>query len=176
MSDNGKFRIKSAYYSGFCLFFGPLAAGLLFFSAPLLSQESPTPSDTPAAEVPSASATPAPAEDTGKIDVMKNVLLSETVEQPLRQDQARELLKDQNAHPALIEILNSDQNISAKIIICQTIAAKSSQLLPSISNNSYIPATFIDPLFKNLKTENPELSDWAAKALVRCHDGVPARL
>ena len=113
--------------------------------------------------------------DTPAIRVGIEVLLNESVEMPLRQSQARALLQDVQALGALVELLDKNNNITVKIIICKAIASGSSQIQPLDGQREQLKA-FIEPLFKNLVSENAELSLWAAQALSKCHDGVTNRL
>lgn len=112
------------------------------------------------------------------IQAMVKILLAESTDPAQRQLLAEALLKDpsaEQAQQALINILESDNNISAKIIICQAIAARPNPLLTTNSQRSPSP-DFIDPLFKALLGDNPELSAVAAQALAKCRNGLAAKL
>jgi len=113
------------------------------------------------------------AEGTSIIDVMIKVVLSDTTEQQLRLANAQALLGNPQAHQALIDVLENSENTSAKMIICRAIATRKEDFL---NGQAMIPATFIEPLFKALKSDDIKLSSWASAALARCHDGVTDRL
>ncbi len=110
-----------------------------------------------------------------KITVMVETLLSNNLEAARRKAIADALLADPKAHPALIKVLNGDDHITAKIIICQSIALQNDSFLP-LQNQSGFDQSFIDPLFKALFSKNTDLSLAAAHALVKCRDGVTTRL
>jgi len=112
------------------------------------------------------------------IQAMVKTLLTENADPSLRQVQAQALLQYPNAEQAqraLINILKSDNNTSAKIIICQAVAAQPNPLLTAGKQPELSP-DFIDPLFKALLSDNAELSAVAAQALSKCRDGVPGKL
>ena len=115
---------------------------------------------------------------TPAIQAMVKTLLTENADPSLRQVQAQALLQYPNAEQAqraLINILKSDNNTSAKIIICQAVAAQPNPLLTA-SKQPELSPDFINPLFKALLSDNAELSAVAAQALSKCRDGVPGKL
>jgi len=115
---------------------------------------------------------------TPAIQAMVKTLLTENADPSLRRVQAQALLQSPNAdqaQPALINILKSDNNTSAKIIICQAVAARPNPLLTASKQPALSPE-FIDPLFQALISDNAELSTVAGQALSKCHDGVPGKL
>lgn len=93
--------------------------------------------------------------------------MSDQAEASVRLNQARALLSDSQAHPKLIEILNKNNNTTAKIFICRAIASRSGEILP-LNGSQVLPESFIDPLFKTLFSENTELSSWSAQAIASC--------
>jgi HEAT repeat protein len=112
------------------------------------------------------------------IQAMVKTLLTENADPSLRKVQAQALLQYPNAdqaQQALIDILNSNNNTSAKVIICQAVAAQPNPLLTGNDQATLLPE-FIDPLFKALTSDNTELSAVAAQALAKCRDGVPEKL
>jgi len=120
---------------------------------------------TPAADS-SPSDTPNPTSPA--IQALLDGLLSEKTDLTVRINQTRALLLDPAAHPALIDILLKDNHLSAKRIICRTIAVQNNDNLP-IDGDPVVPAEFIDPLFTSLSSQDDELSAWAAQALARFH-------
>ena len=118
------------------------------------------------------------SEVTPAIQAMVKTLLTENADPSLRRVQAQALLQSPNAEQAqqaLINILKSDNNTSAKIIICQAVAARPNPLLTA-NNHPQLSSEFIDPLFKALYSDNDELSAVAAQALSKCRDGIPGKL
>jgi len=112
--------------------------------------------------------TDVPAEAvTPTIQALLDGLMSDQAEASVRLNQARALLSDSQAHPKLIEILNKNNNTSAKIFICRAIASRSGEILP-LNGSQVLPESFIDPLFKTLFSENTELSSWSAQAIASC--------
>lgn len=112
------------------------------------------------------------------IQAMVKTLLTESADPALRQLQAEALLQDDNtvqAQQALIDILQSDNDVSAQIIICQAIAARPNPLLAA-GHPTSLSADFIDPLFKALLGDNPKLSSVAAQALSKCRNGLTEKL
>lgn len=109
--------------------------------------------------------TDVPAEAvTPTIQALLDGLMSDQAEASVRLNQARALLSDSQAHPKLIEILNKNNNTTAKIFICRAIASRSGEILP-LNGSQVLPESFIDPLFKTLFSENTELSSWSAQAI-----------
>ena len=100
------------------------------------------------------------------IQAMVETLLTETAEPSLRQLQAQAILLSnaEQAQQALITILKSDNHTSAKIIICQAVAARPNPLLTAGRQPELSPY-FIDPLFQALFSDNDELAAVAAQAL-----------
>jgi len=112
--------------------------------------------------------TDVPAEAvTPTIQALLDGLMSDQAEASVRLNQARALLSDSQAHPKLIEILNKNNNTTAKIFICRAIASRSGEILP-LNGSQILPESFIDPLFKTLFSENAELSSWSAQAIASC--------
>jgi len=109
------------------------------------------------------------------IQAMVKTLLTENADPSLRQVQAQALLQSEQAQRALINILKSDNNNSAKIIICRAVAAQPNPLLTTNKQPDLSP-DFIDPLFDALISDNAELSAAAAQALAKCRDGIPGKL
>ncbi|MCP4708325.1 MAG: HEAT repeat domain-containing protein, partial [Planctomycetes bacterium] len=104
-----------------------------------------------------------------------DTLLDEKNDNSQRIKMAQALIQTPKAYPALIGILNQNNHLSTKIIICQVIAEGPSQIRPFDSTEKFSPE-FIDALFKSLLSENTELSQNAASALARCHNGIPQKL
>ncbi len=123
--------------------------------------------------------TPPPAVETpSKNDLMIQVVRNPDTPLELRQANAQALLQDPQAHSALIEIFQTGSDngdITARIIICQAIAALNNELVIDQSVRA-VPKSFIEPLFQSLLSGHTELSSWAAQALVKCRDGVSERL
>ncbi|MBN1846705.1 MAG: HEAT repeat domain-containing protein [Sedimentisphaerales bacterium] len=132
---------------------------------------------------PALFAQPAPDDPAGgaipAIQAMVKTLLTETVDSSLRQAQAKALLQypqqAEEAQQALIDILNGENNLSAKIIVCRAIVNRPDPLLAPQGLSELSPG-FIDPLFAALISDQPELSAVAAQALTKCRDGVGQRL
>ncbi|MBN1765096.1 MAG: HEAT repeat domain-containing protein [Sedimentisphaerales bacterium] len=119
------------------------------------------------------------SEASTKIDVMLKVVLSEDTPLELRLANAKLLLQDPEAHPALLDVLNLPDNGNhtvAKRIIAQAIATLKNGDYPSPEGKIHLPLTFIEPLSNALMSENVELASWSAKALVRCHGAVAEKL
>jgi HEAT repeat protein len=113
--------------------------------------------------------------EPSKNDAMIQVLLSESTEPALRENHARSLLRDSQSFDALSEVLTGEGHLTAKIILCKTIAER---IEPFSAGESHpdIATRFIDPLFVCVFSDNPELATWASRAIARCRDGVPHRL
>ncbi|MBN1435446.1 MAG: hypothetical protein JW936_00070 [Sedimentisphaerales bacterium] len=109
------------------------------------------------------------------VQVMLQVVLSDSTDMPLRLNNARILFKDPSAHQVLADMLNSPGSIQAKKILCRVIATSGADF-PTAASQTATPEIFIDPLFNLLGSTDPELSYWAGQALTRFRDGVVARL
>ena len=105
-----------------------------------------------------------PPQDQSKIAIMIKTLLSEGTERDIRREQARILLTDPQAHGPLLDQLQQEDNLTANIIICRTIATTAFPLA-----TDPLPDTFVPILFKGLTDDNAELSFWAQNALARSH-------
>jgi len=136
------------------LLLGQFLLALFCWIQPLWSQPQ-TSTDVPAEAV------------TPTIQALLDGLMSDQAEASVRLNQARALLSDSQAHPKLIEILNKNNNTTAKIFICRAIASRSGEILP-LNGSQVLPESFIDPLFKTLFSENTELSSWSAQAIASC--------
>lgn len=104
-----------------------------------------------------------------------DVLLDEKNENSQRIKMAQALIQTPKAYPALIEILSRTNHFSTKIIICRVLADGPGRIQPIDREEKFSPE-FIDALFQALLSDNSELSQTAASALARCHNGVPQKL
>ncbi len=113
--------------------------------------------------------------ESSKLDAMVQVVLSEDTPMDIRKANASSLLQDPQAHPALVKILQNEAGITAKIVICQAIAASNGEPF-GLNSLDHVPSVFNESLFQTLLADNAELASWAAQALVNCHDGVADKL
>jgi len=110
-----------------------------------------------------------------QIELSVKTLLSKDTPQALREEHAGALLKNDQAHPYLIDILQNQEDITAQIIVCRAIATAYDEYA-ELDESNRVPVTFIDPLFKAMFSDSQELSLWASRALVKCRNGVDDEL
>ncbi len=126
----------------------------LFFWAPLVQGQTPE-----------APASPSP------VELMVKGMLSESTELALRQEYAAALLKNPEAYPALIDILKSSNNHTTKKILCQSISQLTGSYL-DFTDSPLLPKEFINPLLDLMRIDDTETNNWAARAVLKCSNGV----
>ena len=106
------------------------------------------------------------AEELSPEDVMAQVLLDQNAAEDVKLANARVLLASSAGCEQLVKILNGQNYIKAKQIICDVISKKNPEGL--FVTNQGVPEIFIEPLFKCLYVNDQQLSAKAALALAEC--------
>ncbi|MBN2212579.1 MAG: HEAT repeat domain-containing protein [Sedimentisphaerales bacterium] len=104
-------------------------------------------------------------EEASPMQLMIDVVASETTDPQLRLKHALALVQDPQAHRALIDLLTQSTDISTRTIICQALVQTNGHgdlLKPNL------PKIFIEPLLSTLFDENKSLSQQAAAAMAQC--------
>ena len=85
-----------------------------------------------------------PRQESPQIDLSVKTLLSKDTPQALREEHARALLKNDQAHKYLIDVLQGSDDITAQIIICRAIATAHDEYA-GLDESNLVPTAFIDP-------------------------------
>ena len=99
-------------------------------------------------------------------DVMAKVLLDKNAANDVKLANARVLLGSKAGCQQLVKLMDSQNNIEAKKLICDVLTTTTPDGL--FVTNRGIPESFIEPLFKCLYSADQQLSDKAGLALAEC--------